>query len=75
VRVTTADFYHSRFVAMVTCFLTSDCRISILKIYKKARHTYIFQFLVKLWYIVMAFALLIVKCWYVQAVVYLFVRK
>jgi hypothetical protein len=30
---------------------------------------------IKLWYIVMAFALSIVKWWYVRAVVYLFIRK
>jgi hypothetical protein len=30
---------------------------------------------IKLWYIVIAVALLVVKWWYVQAVVYLFVRK
>ena len=30
---------------------------------------------IKLWYIVMAFALLIVKWWYVQAVVYLFIYQ
>ena len=64
---------------MVMCFLTSDCRISIFRIYKKARHTYIFSIFgdsdIELWYIVMAFALLVVKWWYVQAVVYLFIRK
>jgi hypothetical protein len=59
--------------------MTSDCTITIFQIYKKALHTCIFQFFcdsgIKLCYIVMAYALSIVKWWYVQAVVYLFIYQ